>query len=112
MSSWQKRSLSESSTGSEDLGEDYASSFKRPRLNSFAPSSKERRESQASTASSTSFSVSCESEDVGDHLNNAIESNSETEDELPQRATFSNPAAFPSSVSSGTLLFSGLPMMI
>jgi len=97
MSSWQKRSLSESSTGSEDLGEDYASSFKRPRLNSFAPSSKERRESQASTASSTSFSVSCESEDVGDHLNNALESNSETEDELPQRATFSNPAAFPSS---------------
>ena len=78
MSSFQKRSLSESSTGSEDLGEDYASSFKRPRLNSFAPSY-ERRESQASTASSTSFSVSGESEDVDvrDHLNNALESNSD-----------------------------------
>ena len=101
MSSWQKRSLSESSTGSEDIGDDYTSSFKRPRLNSFTPlSTLERRESQASTASSTSFSVSGESEDVDvrDHLNNALESNSETEDDSPQRANFASPA-FLTSVS-------------
>ena len=92
MSSWQKRSLSESSTGREDIGGDYTSSFKRPRLNSSPPSTTlERRESQASTASSTSFSVSggeSEDVDVRDHLNNALESNSETEDDSPQRATF------------------------
>ena len=82
--SWQKRSLSESSTGSE--AEDWASNgFKRPRLSSsssFAPNF-ERRESQASTASSTSFSVS-ESEDADvQRLNHALDSNSnsETEDE-------------------------------
>ena len=76
-------------------GEDYTSSFKRPRLNSFTPSTTlERRESQASTASSTSFSVSGDSEDVDvrDHLNNALESNSETEDDSPQRANFASPA--------------------
>ena len=77
--SWQKRSLSESSTGSE--AEDYANGFKRPRLSSFTQQF-ERRESQASTASS--FSVS-ESEDADvQRLNQALDSNSnsETEDEL------------------------------
>ena len=67
-----KRSLSESSNGSED---DFSPSFKKPRTASFYQSPVyERRESQASTTSSVS------EEDV-QRLNQALESNSETEDE-------------------------------
>ncbi len=72
MAAWHaKRSLSESSTGSEDEFASGKQGFKRPRASVSTSSSLgvgeipfyERRESQASTASSTSFSVS-ESEDA------------------------------------------------
>ena len=73
-----KRSLSESSTGSEDANDDYGG-FKKPRAN--VPFY-ERRESQASTASSTSFSLS-EAEDHDadvQRLNQALDSASEEEE--------------------------------
>ena len=74
-----KRSLSESSTGSEDANDDYGG-FKKPR-SSQVPFY-ERRESQASTASSTSFSLS-EAEDHDadvQRLNQALDSTSEEEE--------------------------------
>ena len=74
-----KRSLSESSTGSEDASDDYGG-FKKPRTSQVP--FYERRESQASTASSTSFSLS-EAEDHDadvQRLNQALESTSEEEE--------------------------------
>ena len=81
MSTWHnKRSLSESSTGSEGPEDLSGNGFKRPRA-SFSSNFYERRESQASTVSS--FSAS-ESEDADvQRLNQALDSNSETEDEVP-----------------------------
>ena len=73
-----KRSLSESSTGSEDAGDDHRG-FKKPRT--FEIPFYERRESQASTASSTSFSLS-EAEEQDENvsrLDKALDSTSEDE---------------------------------
>jgi hypothetical protein len=69
----QKRSLSESSTGSEEAEDLSHSGFKKPRP-SFSYSSNQpplytRRESQASTASSTSVSISEDDEADVQQLN-------------------------------------------
>ncbi len=84
-----RRTLSESSTGSEDNagGSGDPHGFKKPRTFSYSsqnslPVSYERRESQASTASSTSVSQSEDDDEAyGHQLNQAIDSNSETDEE-------------------------------
>lgn len=84
-----KRSLSESSTGSDEAHDDFEKQFKKPRTN--YPQF-ERRESQASTASSTtSISVSSDFDESDvQRLDRALDSNSEESDE-EQSTSFGQP---------------------